>query len=109
MAAEMAVVNLMTSDVISVDRATTVQEVARLMVEHAISGIPVVEAGRVVGMVTERDIVSQEMEIDTPAYGTFLDAVFKFPWDNSEEELRHILATTAGELMSSTVVTVSPA
>ena len=108
MAAELAVASLMTSDVVSVNRATPVADVARLMVEHAISGIPVVESGRVVGIVTERDIVAQEMEFDAPAYGTFLDAVFKFPWDKSEDELRHILATTAGELMSSEVVTVSP-
>ena len=109
MAAETAVVNLMTAEVVSVERSTPVLDVARLMVEHAISGIPVVESGRVIGMVTERDIVAQEMEMDAPAYGTFLDAVFKFPWDKSDEELRLILATTAGELMSSEVVTVSPA
>ena len=108
MAAETAVVNLMTAEVVSVERSTPVLDVARLMVEHAISGIPVVESGRVIGMVTERDIVAQEMEMDAPAYGTFLDAVFKFPWDKSDEELRLILATTAGELMSSEVVTVSP-
>ncbi|HYI14951.1 MAG TPA: CBS domain-containing protein [Thermomicrobiales bacterium] len=108
MAADLAVANIMTSDVVSVEPSATVADVARLMTEHDISGIPVVKAGRIVGIVTERDMVAQEMEMDTPAYGTFLDAVFKFPWDKSEAELRLILATTAGELMSSEVVTVSP-
>lgn len=109
MSADLPVTNIMTTDVVTVDRATAVTTVARLMVEHAISGIPVVEDGRVVGIVTERDIVAQEMEVDAPAYGTFLDAVFKFPWDKSDDELRHILATTAGELMSTDVVSISPA
>lgn len=108
MAAELPVANIMTAEVVSVVRSSEVTEVVRLMVEHAISGIPVVEAGRVVGIVTERDIIAQEIEVDVPAYGTFLDAVFRFPWDKSEEELRHILATTAGQLMSTDVVTVSP-
>lgn len=109
MAADIAVANIMTRDVITVDPTTEVTAVARLMVEHAISGIPVVENGRVVGIVTERDIVSQEMEVDAPAYGTFLDAVFRLPWDKSDEELRHVLATTAGELMSDDdVVTITP-
>ena len=108
MTADLAVANIMTSDVVSVGPSSTVADVARLMVEHAVSGIPVVDGGRIVGIVTERDMVAQEMEMDAPAYGTFLDAVFKFPWDKSEEELRLILATTAGELMSSDVVTVSP-
>lgn len=108
MAAEMAVTNIMTTDVVVVERSTEVTAVARLMVQHAISGIPVVEAGRVVGMVTERDIVAQEMEIDTPAFGTFLDAVFKLPWDKTDEEMRLVLATTAGQLMSTDVVTITP-
>lgn len=108
MAADMSVASIMTADVVTVERSTEVTHVARLMVEHAISGIPVVEGGRVVGMVTELDIVAQEMEVDAPAYGTFLDAVFRFPWDKSEEELRHILATKASELMSTDVVTISP-
>jgi CBS domain-containing protein len=99
----------MAANVVAVERSTSVADVARLMVQHAISGIPVVEDGRVVGMVTERDLVAQEMDVDAPAYGTFLDAVFKFPWDKSDDELRHILATSAGQLMSSDVVTVSPA
>lgn len=108
MAAELPVVNIMTVDVVTVEPATGVTQVAQLMVTHGVSGIPVVEAGRIVGIVTERDIVAQEMEVDAPAYGTFFDAVFKLPWDKSDEELRRVLATTAGELMSTDVVSVSP-
>lgn len=108
MAADVPVMNIMTRDVIFVQPTTTVTEVARLMVEHAVSGIPVIADGRVVGIVTERDIVAQEIEVDAPAYGTFLDAVFKLPWDKSDEELRHVLATTAGELMTNDVVTIAP-
>jgi len=108
MAAELPVENIMARDVVRVERSTPVIEVARLMVEHSISGIPVVDGQRVIGIVTERDIVAQEMEIDAPAFGTFLDAVFKLPWDKSDEEFRRVLATTAGELMSNEVVTVQP-
>jgi CBS domain-containing protein len=108
MAAELAVANIMTAEVVTVVRSTLVTEVARLMVEHSISGIPVVEEDRVVGIVTERDLVAQEMEIDPPAYGTFLDAIFKLPWDKSDEELRLVLATTAGELVSDDVATIAP-
>jgi CBS domain-containing protein len=107
MAAELSVANIMTTDVIFVERSTPVTEIARLMVEHSISGIPVVEDGRLVGIVTERDMVAQEMEVDVPAYGTFLDAIFKLPWDKSDEELRLVLATTAGELMSDEVRTIA--
>jgi CBS domain-containing protein len=108
MAAEVLVATVMTNDVVTVTSTTEVIEVARLMVQHAVSGIPVVDDGRVVGIVTERDIVAQEMEVDAPAYGTFLDAVFRLPWDKSDDELRHVLATTAGDLMSDEPVTILP-
>ncbi|HEX5163988.1 MAG TPA: CBS domain-containing protein [Thermomicrobiales bacterium] len=108
MAAEVPVANIMTTSVVSVSRTTEVTEVARLMVEHAVSGLPVVEGDRVVGIVTERDLIAQEIEFDPPAYGTFLDAIFRLPWDKSDEELRRILATRAEQLMSEEVITVQP-
>jgi CBS domain-containing protein len=108
MAAEVPVVNIMTTEVVSVAKTTEVTEVARLMVEHAVSGLPVVEDGKVVGIVTERDMIAQEIEFDPPTYGTFLDAVFRLPWDKSDEELRRILATRVEQLMSDDVVTVLP-
>jgi CBS domain-containing protein len=108
MAAEVSVANIMTTEVVSVSRSTEVADVARLLVQHAISGVPVVQDGRVVGMITERDIIAQEIELDPPAYGTFLDAIFRLPWDKSDEELRRILATRAEQLMSDDVVTVLP-
>jgi CBS domain-containing protein len=96
----------MTSRVVSVSPSTAIPEVIRLMVDNGVSGVPVVDDGELVGIVTEADIVSREIELDPPAYGTFLDAVFKLPWDRTDDELRRILATTAGELMSSPVKTL---
>jgi CBS domain-containing protein len=99
---------VMTSEVISVAPGTSVGDVARLMVQHGVSGVPVVQDDRLVGIVTEMDVVSKEIDIDPPAYGTFLDAIFKFPWDESDEQLRRVLATTAGELMTREVKTLQP-
>lgn len=107
MATETSVTSIMTTRVISVSRDTPVSEVARLMCDHAITGIPVVEDGEICGIVTEVDIVSREIDVDPPAYGTFLDAIIRLPWDRSDDEIRRVLATTAGELMSSPVKTVS--
>jgi CBS domain-containing protein len=98
----------MSTDVVAVSTTTSVGDVARLMVQHGISGVPVVEGDVLVGIVTEMDVVSKEIDIDPPAYGTFLDAIFKFPWDESDEQLRRVLATTAGELMTRDVKTLHP-
>src|SRR5690606_5506359 len=92
--------------VITVNRDTPISEVARLMVEHAITGVPVVDGEKVVGMITEVDIVSRQITVDPPAYGTFLDAIIRFPWDRSDDEIRRVLATNAGELMTTPVITL---
>ncbi|HCG31064.1 MAG TPA: IMP dehydrogenase [Chloroflexi bacterium] len=102
------VATIMSTDVIAVTPETSVTELARLMVEHDVSGIPVVDDGILVGLVTEVDVVSREIDVDPPAFGTFLDAIFRLPWDKSDEELRRVLASTAGELMTRDVKTISP-
>ncbi|HUG13544.1 MAG TPA: CBS domain-containing protein [Thermomicrobiales bacterium] len=97
----------MSTSVISVTVDEPVSEVARLMCAHSITGVPVVDGNRVVGIVTEVDIVSREIEVDPPAYGTFLDAIFRLPWDRSDDEIRRVLAVTAGDLMTAPVETVT--
>lgn len=53
--------DVMTSPVITVTPDTTVSEVASLLLKHRISGVPVVdEAGKVVGIVTEGDLLHRE-------------------------------------------------
>src|SRR5437763_8714046 len=108
MAAEPNVANIMTTDVVTVEPSAGVIDVARLMVSSGVSGVPVVSGGRVVGIVTEADIVAWQMDVDPPAYGTFLDAIFRFPGDHSDDELRHVLAINAEQLMTDEVQTVSP-
>ena len=103
-----SVSTIMSRDVVTVAPETSVTEVARLMVEHDVSGIPVVDDGLLVGLVTEVDVVSREIDVDPPVYGTFLDAIFRFPWDRSDEELRRVLASTAGQLMTRDVETIAP-
>jgi acetoin utilization protein AcuB len=50
---------VMTRKVVTVRPDCPLEEAATLMVEHKISSLPVVEAGRVVGIITETDIFKQ--------------------------------------------------
>ncbi|SNB72901.1 CBS domain-containing protein [Thermoflexus hugenholtzii] len=54
--ARLTVDKIMTRKVITVTPDTPIYEAARLMLEHKIGGLPVVEDGRVVGIITESDI-----------------------------------------------------
>jgi CBS domain-containing protein len=57
--------DVMTTGIVTVDPETTVQEIASLLVENAISGLPVVDkGGAVLGIVSEGDLIHRQ-EIGT--------------------------------------------
>src|SRR5829696_1586974 len=55
--------NVMTKKVITVDKDTPIEEAARIMADKKIGGVPVVSAGKVVGMITETDLFKIFLEL----------------------------------------------
>jgi acetoin utilization protein AcuB len=53
----------MSAPVVSVGPNTTVQDATRLMLRHKIGGLPVVEGGRLVGIVTSVDMLRAFLEV----------------------------------------------
>ena len=52
--------DVMSTKVTTIDEYANVMEVIKLLVEHNVTGLPVVDdAGRLLGMVTEKDILMQ--------------------------------------------------
>jgi CBS domain-containing protein len=54
--AELKVDKIMKHNVITVQPTASIRDAASIMLEHKIGGLPVVEAGRLVGIITESDI-----------------------------------------------------
>ena len=52
----LTVVDLMTSEPVTISPDDTIQEAAELMLENQVSGIPVLQGDQVVGIITESDI-----------------------------------------------------
>jgi CBS domain-containing protein len=104
------VADVMTRDVLTVTPSTGVQEIARLLWSHGISGVPVVdEAGALVGIVSELDLLMRNANLHIPQYLRVLDVMI--PLGNKhefEEELRRALGATAAEVMTDKVITVEP-
>jgi CBS domain-containing protein len=48
--------DIMTQAVVTVAPDTSILEVAQLLLEHRIGGVPVVEEGQVIGVITESDL-----------------------------------------------------
>ena len=56
----MRVTDIMTTNVVSVRDQSSVEEAARLLANHRISGLPVVNgSGALVGLVTEYDLIAK--------------------------------------------------
>ena len=102
--------DVMTADPPTVGPDATVEEVVRLMREHELPGLPVVDGdGRLVGIVTESDLViaDDEGDLHIPHYvELFGGMVFLEPLRGFEARLRKAAAATARDMMTADPVTV---
>lgn len=100
--------DMMTSDPVTVDPTTPVKDAARLMAERGIGALPVVDEGRLVGIVTEGDLIMQDVRVEFPTAFHLLDGLILYPptLARFETELRKSVAATVGEIMTPDPVTV---
>jgi acetoin utilization protein AcuB len=63
MLSHLQVTELMTTDVTTVTPNTPLEEAARIMADNKIGGLPVIEDGRLVGIITETDIFKVFLEL----------------------------------------------
>ncbi len=104
-----SVKEIMTTDVITVTPNMDIASAARLLLENRINGVPVVdEAGRLIGILCQSDLIVQQKKLPTPTLFTFLDGVFQWTSRHMEKEVRKIAAITVADAMTSEPVTVAP-
>jgi predicted transcriptional regulator len=102
--------DIMTREVITVNENTGVRELAALLLTNNISGAPVVDdAGTVVGVVTESDLIFQNKRVHLPTAFALLDAfVFLERPDRTEQELKKIAGAKVGDICSRKLISVGP-
>ena len=96
------VADIMTRNLLTVHPETPLQEAVQLLAENRISGLPVVtQAGELVGILSESDLMWQVTGAPLPAYIMLLDSVIylKNP-ARYDEELHKALGQTVEEVMS---------
>jgi CBS domain-containing protein len=97
----MKVSDVMTRDVITVPRSASLKEAASVLVQRDISGVPVVDGGKVVGVFSERDLLFKEQgQPDGAHWLTWLTDPLAVA-DRPKLEARVV-----GEAMTSPAVTV---
>lgn len=100
--------DIMNTNVISIKVDAPVKEIAKIMLEKNISGLPVVDDNdNVVGVVSELDLMRKKIEPNAPS---IWNALWVHTGDGMQkyvDALRKYMGKTAGEVMTSPAVTVN--
>lgn len=102
------VADVMHRDPITVKPQTPIKEAIKILANQCISGLPVVDdTGKLVGIISETDLLWQETGVEPPLHIVFLDSVIYL--ENParyDQELHKALGQTVGEVMSNHPVSV---
>jgi CBS domain-containing protein len=100
----MKVADLMTRGVLSVAPDDPVRKAAELMLRYGVNGFPVLDQGKLVGMITQGDFL-RRVETGTEHQRTRLAELFADPGQLADEYV-HSHARTVGDVMTRNVVTI---
>ena len=87
----------------------TVEGVIKLFAESGISGAPVVDNGRLVGLVTEGDLIFRDADIKAPGFLDILGGLIPLgSWDEYRKEALKSAGVTVDEVMTRELITIFP-
>ena len=102
MPTETPIRDVMTKQVVTLSPEMEIQEAARVLQEHGITGAPVVdESGTFIGMLEDEDLIATEANVHVPTVLNLLGVDFSLPWENArfKEDLRKAASSSVRELM----------
>ena len=102
--------DIMTKKLITVSPETEIAHAAKLLLEKRVNGVPVVEkGGKMVGILCQSDLITQQKRFPIPSVFTLLDGIIPLTsMKHIEKEAQKISATTVAHAMTSNPFTVTP-
>ena len=102
--------DIMTKDVITVSPDTEILVATKILLEKHINGVPVLDdAGNLVGILCQSDLIVQQKKIPTPSLFTLLNGFIPLTSQKKiEKEVQKIAATTVAQAMTRNPVVVHP-
>ncbi len=100
---------IMTKDVVTIEKETTIGELSSIMLKNKVSGLPVVdEEGMLIGMVTDADIILRDNEPVFPIYFDPLIISYAYieNFEKYQKDFKDYLDTRVEEIMKRRVRTV---
>jgi CBS domain-containing protein len=87
----------------------TVEGAIKLFAETGISGAPVVDNGRLIGIITEGDLIFRDADVKAPGFLDILGGMIPLgSWDEYRNEALKSAGVTVDEVMTSDPITISP-
>jgi CBS domain-containing protein len=102
--------DIMTTEVYSVSESTDLKDLAHQFVERNVNSLPVVDsAGKLVGMVSQTDLIEQDKPLHIPTVISLFDWVIYLESPKMfGDEVRKVTARKVSEICSREPVTCSP-
>jgi len=102
--------DIMEKNLITVSPEMEIAHAAKLLLEKRINGVPVVEeGGKMVGILCQSDLITQQKRFPIPSVFTLLDGIIPLTSTKRiEKEAQKISATTVADAMTPHPVTVTP-
>jgi CBS domain-containing protein len=101
---------IMSTKVVSVTLETSLKELAEKFVTSRFSNMPVLDsAGKLVGVISETDLIEQQKPLHIPTVMALFDGVFYLDSEKRfRKEVDRVTAQTVGELCQRNPVTCGP-
>lgn len=103
--------DIMTADLVTVAPDLPVTDAAHLMSEKRVGALPVLdEDGRLVGLVTEGDLIMRDAKLHFPTYLHLLGGFIFYPGSTErfESDLKKAVGATVADVMTTDPVVVAP-
>lgn len=100
----------MTTDVLAFTPSESVESAMSALVERGVDAAPVVEDGKVVGLLSTGDLIVSQGQVHVPTVLSILGASIELPGERKrfEEDLRRAVGGVVGDVMSREPHTVGP-
>lgn len=100
--------DVMAKDVLTVNETDNIEKVVTILLNNRISGVPVInEDNKVIGVLTEGDLLKKEKEPHVPSYIQVLGSILYVEGVKEyEDDLKKLISSKVSGMMTKKVITV---
>jgi predicted transcriptional regulator len=101
--------DIMTRDPITVSPDMEIVRAAEILIKKGINGVPVLDEGKLVGILCQSDLIAQQKDLPLPSVFILLDGFIPLgSGKNVEKAIKKIAAITVSDAMTPKPATVNP-